>query len=340
MIKPITWVVWVITAILVASLTRNPLYQLVLFLILNIVMMITKPRGYQSPISVYKFSVIILVFSTIFNFLISHFGSTVLFILPGWLPLLGGNLTLEALVYGLINGLALVNMLFTFNIFNQVLSTKQLINLIPRPFFPLTLVLTISLTLIPSTRRQFDQVKEAQAIRGHQMKKLRDWLPLFLPLLIGGMEHAYQLAESMTSRGFSQPMDGKFTLERTGILLGAFVLFLGLMMTFFIESEFLSTAIMVAGGAGFLASFFSIDRKLRVQKTRIENISPADIITLISLFGLVLIALIDIPGINLATLNYNPYPVLTVPGFDFWIGGSLILFMLPGIFTGISTSHD
>ena len=40
-------------------------------------------------------------------------------------------------------------------------------------------------------------------MRGNRMQGLRSWLPLFLPLLVGGIERSLQLAEAMTARGFA-----------------------------------------------------------------------------------------------------------------------------------------
>lgn len=338
MIRPTTWILWVICAIVVASFTRNPLYQVLIFLSLNILLVITKPKDYVSPISVYKFSAIILFFSTIFNMFISHFGSVVFFTLPP-IPLIGGNYTLEAMVYGAINGMALINMLFTFNILNQVISTKEMIGVIPRSFFPLTLVLTISLTLIPSTRRQFDQVREAQAIRGHQMKSIKDWLPLFLPLLIGGMEHAYQLAETMTSRGFTQSMEGRFTQQRVAILMGSVLLIVGWLSVFFLDLQFISTLLMLSGGIILLVSFITIDLSLGTRSFTRLHLSFGDIITWLSLAVIIFLVFFEISGTDLATLGYNPYPRISVPGFDPFIGIGMVLFLVPGLLDS-RTTHD
>ena len=144
-----------------------------------------------------------MLLSTAFNTLTSHYGETVLFTIPGNLPLLSGPVTLEAMVYGATNGLVLTGMLASFMVLNLALTVRELISLIPQAFFPMAVVTSIAVTYLPTTLRQFRQIREAQAIRGHQMRTLRDWLPLWMPLLVGGLEHAMQLAEAMTARGFA-----------------------------------------------------------------------------------------------------------------------------------------
>ena len=92
----------------------------------------------------------------------------------------------------------------------QALPVRALVGLIPRAFYPLAVVATIAVTYLPATLRQFQQIREAQAVRGHALRGLRDWLPLFMPLLVGGLERALQLSEAMTARGFAsqgKPVD-------------------------------------------------------------------------------------------------------------------------------------
>ena len=65
---------------------------------------------------------------------------------------------------------------------------------------------------------------------GHQMRNLRDWLPLLMPLLVGGLEHAMQLAEAMTARGFASTRSvpgGKQVLPRLLMLVGVIMLAIG-----------------------------------------------------------------------------------------------------------------
>ncbi len=74
----------------------------------------------------------IITLSALFNFVTAHFGQTVLFTLPASIPLVGGPYTLEALVFGMVNGLVLVGFLAAFNVLYQALPTQALIRMIPR----------------------------------------------------------------------------------------------------------------------------------------------------------------------------------------------------------------
>jgi energy-coupling factor transport system permease protein len=99
--------------------------------------------------------------------------------------------TLEALVYGAINGLVLSGFFAGFLVVNLALPARALLRLVPRAFYPLAMIMTISVTYIPATRRQFVQIREAQAVRGYRPTGLRSWLPLLMPLLVGGLERTF-----------------------------------------------------------------------------------------------------------------------------------------------------
>ena len=122
--------------------------------------------GIPRPFSLWKLALWIITFATAFNALTSHYGQTVLFIIPGKLPLISGKVTLEAVVYGATNGLILIGILASFLVLTMALRTRELIRLIPRAFFPVAVVSSIAVTYLPTTLRQFQQIREAQAIRG------------------------------------------------------------------------------------------------------------------------------------------------------------------------------
>ena len=204
---PVAWFVWLAASAVASLLTRDPLYLVVVFVIAYVVAEGARSPELQSvgflPISPVRFAVFAVAAGALLNGLTSHFGETVLLRLPGAIPLLGGAITVEALAYGAINGLVLATLYATFAVLSVAVPVRDLIGYLPRAFYPAAVVSAIAVTFVPNTLRQFQQVREAQAVRGHRMRGLRDWLPLFMPVLIGGLERALQLAEAMTARGFA-----------------------------------------------------------------------------------------------------------------------------------------
>jgi energy-coupling factor transport system permease protein len=332
---PWAWVIWLVAVLVVLTITRNPLYLLidigcVLFVGLALQRVeVGTPRLY-SP---WKFAGWIILLATIFNTLTSHYGETVLFTIPGKLPLISGNVTLEAMVYGAINGLILTGMLMSFTVLNLALPVRDLISLIPRAFFPVAVVTSIAVTYLPTTVRQYQQIREAQAVRGHQMRTLRDWLPLLMPLLVGGLEHAMQLAEAMTARGFASPkpeVGRRQVYPRLLMLLGVVLLALGWWAQLVSASwkgwlVILSGAVLILLGLWFTGTHSPRTAYHRHVWSWNDGLGIIGALVVISVY------LLPIPGIGKVTLYYDPYPKLSLPQFSPLIGMAMLSLLIPGI---------
>ena len=122
--------------------------------------------------------------------LMAHSGDTVLLRLPGSWPLVGGPLTLEALAYGALTGLALALLLAVFATLRRALSARDMVRLVPRAFGALALVVAVALTYVPATLTELAAIREAQAVRGRRPGGPAGWLRLALPLVVGGLERA------------------------------------------------------------------------------------------------------------------------------------------------------
>ncbi len=332
------WLAWLISGLVVLTTTRNPLILLLVDLILILFQVWVSSPSRRVLGTTLRFGLSVLALSTVLNMFISRFGETILFRLPINFPLLGGNYTLEALVYGLTNGLILIGIFTLFMILNQVVSVHSLVRLIPQAFHPVAVVTTIALTFIPASQKQFQAIREAQAIRGQQLKKLRDWLPLIIPLLIGGLERAMQIAEAMTARGFTAQSERKIPrVEKALLPLGLIFIILGWVLE-------LSTQLLISGwwmiliGLLMFLILFFISGK-RVKKSTYALEPWTQISTWISLFAflLTLAFIIDIPGHQ--SLAYEPYPTVQLPEFSI-LHGLLTLTLLVPIFLMGEVKHD
>lgn len=332
-IHPLAWLAWLAAAATALSLARNPLYLGAVLLCIALVAQALRPQAKAPPLpfSPLRFGLLIVVASALFNALTSHFGATVLFRLPGWLPLIGGPITLEGLVFGALNGLALAGFLAAFTVLNQALPTHTLIRLIPRAFYPVAVVVSIAVAFVPTTLAQFQQIREAQMVRGHQVRGLRDWLPLFMPLFVGGLERAMQLAEAMTARGFasagdSHPVFGTPEsaagrslpewLNRLGVVVGMIAVLAGLLLRLVWGSREAGLGLILAGSLLLLAALWSMGRSVRRSTYRPQPWRRPDWLVLAGA-GLLLAAyLLPLPWIDRTVLAYSPYPRLSLPAVD------------------------
>lgn len=332
------WIAWLISGLVVLTSTRNPLLILLVDLVLIVLQVWITPPSRKILGTTLRFGLSMLALSTILNMFISRFGETILFHLPEKIPLLGGNFTLEAFVYGLTNGLILIGIFTLFMILNQVVSVHALVRLIPQAFHPVAVVTTIALTFIPASQKQFQTIREAQAIRGQQLKKIRDWLPLIIPLLIGGLERAMQIAEAMTARGFTAQSDHKISRVEKGLLpLGLIFIILGWILELSVKLP-ISGLWLIFSGLILLLALFFIGGK-RVKKTTYAQEDWAQISTWITIFALLLTLAFILPIPGQATLMYEPYPVVKLPDFSI-LHGLLTLTFLAPIFFIRKVQHD
>jgi energy-coupling factor transport system permease protein len=334
--QPWAWVIWLATVLVLLSITRNPLYLVIILLCVLIVGLALREigMGLPRPFSLWKLALWILILATVFNALTSHYGETVLFIIPGNLPLISGKVTLEAMVYGMTNGFILIGMLASFMVLNLALPIRDMVSLIPRAFFPVAVVTSIAVTYLPTTLRQFQQIREAQAIRGHQMRTLRDWLPLLMPLLVGGLEHAMQLAEAMTARGFASTKSmagGRQFLPRVFLLMGVVLLAVG-WLTQLSRATISGWFLIVLGGILILGGLWYLGRQSHRTTYHRPIWGWQDILTLILTLSILAIFLLPIPGLNKESLYYDPYPKLTMPPFNSMLGLVMLGLLIPGLF--------
>ena len=324
MIHTWSWITWTISALAVLSITRNPIYLLIAWLCITILSTtLSRKPGHPQPLfSPLKFTGVVVILSACLNMAMSHFGATVLFKLPDHLPLIGGAFTLEAWLYGAINGLALAGIFSAFSVTNQALPVQALIRLIPRAFYPVAVVTSIAITFVPTTLRQFKQIREAQAVRGHRLRGLQDWLPLLMPLLIGGLERALALAEAMTARGFAQSTPRSpheyihRLLYRLALLACLAIILTGWIIHLANLSTYLGAVMLMTGAVGIIGALWRLGQHTRRTIYTRESFHWGDIWILVGSLATLINFVIPLPGLAYLTRAYNPYPVFQLPPVD------------------------
>jgi energy-coupling factor transport system permease protein len=325
------WLLWAGTTLVTASSARSPLYVTVLLLITTVVgATCADDEGRRAPLSPLRFGMIAVPLSALFNGLTVHLGDTVLFHTPDWLLLIGGAITLEALAFGALNGLTLTVIFSAFSVFNQVTPVRDLIKLTPRAFHEGGVVLSIALTFIPQTTRSLQRIREAQAVRGHRVRGVRDWLPIVVPLLVSGLERAMGLAEAMVARGYGAVADESQPLRTRGLLVvGLLVLLAGWLAYLFRASWRIPAVAMMTTGAGVIAlAVWLTGRSVQHTVYRARRWTGTD--TWVALGCAVTLTV----GLTQReALYYSPYPRLSLPPFDPLIGLALLGLLSPAVMT-------
>ena len=322
-----TWAVWLLAVIAALAVTRNPIYiglilgwiALVWWVAKNVAKIMNPERAV--PLSPLRFGIVVVSVSAIFNALMVQAGTVVLFRLPASLPLVGGAFTLEAMVFGALNGLVLTGLYAVFLLVNRVLPVRDMVRLVPRAYYSVGIVVSIAVTFVPATLRQFEQIREAQAVRGHRVKGLRSWLPLLLPLLTGGMERALQLAEAMTARGFAGADSARpHAWAQAGLVTGLALFTGGLLLRLAWGYQTAGLLLAATGGALVVGAVWAAGRGHPHTVYRPAPWRTQDWLVVAGALVTAVVFLLPLPGLDRSSLFYSPYPSLNEPAFSVWIG--------------------
>ncbi|MBN1536962.1 MAG: energy-coupling factor transporter transmembrane protein EcfT [Anaerolineales bacterium] len=329
-----TWIIWLITILAALSATRNPLHILIILLTLGVMSRLAKKDQKDTlvPFSIFPFFLILVFTASAFNALTSHFGSTIFFTIPGEIPLISGSVTLEAVIYGATNGFVLSGIFFSFTIFNQSLSVKTIIRMIPKAFYPLALIISIAINFLPAIKRRLEEIRQAQAIRGHQLHHIKDYISLFMPLLIDSLERSMLLAEAMTARGFIPHSQQQSSLKSRLIIFSGLLVFVSGWLIQLINGNNYALGISLAGVAIIIFWFWWISKNIPQSVYKREEWHVQDWVV----SGIVLSALclyfVPLPFTNLEILSYDPYPTALLPDFDAIIGCASFCFLAPAFY--------
>ncbi len=331
MIHPLAWMVWLAAALATASATRNPLLLLLALLAVGLVEAAVPRDGGPLPrLRLLPLTIGLAGISGLLNMLSVRAGSTVLARIPGWVPLLGGPLTAEALVYGACGGLALATIVAAFLAAQRGIPLRALIGLFPPALAPLALAATVALTFVPQILLAAQEIREAQLIRGHRFGGLRSWLPLLLALLAGGLERSLDLAESLAARGVAFGAPPQRGLAARLAPAAALTLAIGGWGAWLAGQAALGPALMLCGAAGIAAILWRAPavRRTAYRERRWRGRDSA--IALLAGFVIVS-ALAPLPGIDRAALAFYPYPALMPPRFDIAFGVATLGLAAPGL---------
>lgn len=126
--------------------------------------------------------------------------------LPEWVSgiRIGGAVTAERLSSTLAEVMVIVGVVALFATATSLTSPHRLIRALPLAFYQLGLVLTIATSVFPQLVMSIKRITLARRLRGNQVRGIRDWRKIAIPLLEESLERSLDLAGAMEARGFGQ----------------------------------------------------------------------------------------------------------------------------------------
>ncbi len=349
------WLLWLTAAMLAAFSTRNPIYLLLimaaaLFVSANLGRTGTRDVAEQYFSSANpQSSARKLLMGTVVGLTVAvallkgislHLGTTVLFRLPDELPVVGGPITLEAIISSALDGLSLLTVLAVFAAFSAGADYYAILRSVLPFLHQVGLITSIAITFVPKTVERFAEIREAQALRGHRVRRLVDLLPLIIPLLAGGMERSMNLAEAMEARGFSRsPASSRHVrpvILQIGLAASMGLILIGGTIPMFTGTiGLIGWATVTSGIGGIAVSLWAIGRRTRRERYRRSVWRGRD--TALSSLSIGIIGfVITYRFLAASALDYYPFPNIYPPEFDPALAGALTGLVAPILLLKIS----
>ena len=156
-----------------------------------------------------------LIFTAILNPLFNHRGATILAYLPN-----GNPLTLESILFGIAAGVMLVTVITWFSCFNEVMTGDKFIYLFGRAIPALSLILSMSLRLVPRFAAQVKVIANAQKCigrdisKGSLLERAKCGIKILSIMMTWMLENCIETADSMKNRGYGLPGRTAFSVFR------------------------------------------------------------------------------------------------------------------------------
>lgn len=325
------WLMWGAAGMVPLLVARNPFVIAVVLVSVLAVRAVWASRARQGWGWIVRFAALFMLIGVLFNALTVHSGDRVIARVPGSWPLVGGPITLNAVLYGIVSGLAILTLVLIGTTVASGLVWADLMRSLPPRVAPLAVAGSVAWSFLPGASRAFIDIRESQAARGHRMRGLRDLPPLVVPLLGGGLEGAIAISEALEARGFGNAGDTPTQGRPVGrwLLVGA----LGGSMLLAYAFAVGQVRVAVAGlilTVLFGSGAFATDRGTRRRTTRYRVARWAASDRAVALAGALALAIfIWRQAASPAAATFNPYPSLTWPVVDVLMLAGLAVLVVP-----------
>jgi energy-coupling factor transport system permease protein len=329
--NPLAWSAWGLAVALVTISTRNPLYLFLALVATTIVYLTRATNGADSATwsLVVRIGALVATVSVLFNFVTAHSGDHVLFHIPSSIPIVGGIVTANALMYGVASAFSIVTLIVAAATFGSIVDRASLLRAVPYPLTSAGVAAIIGLSFFPQMIFAIREVRDAQSSRGFKVRGVRDIAPLVIPTLFLGLEHAFNLAEAMESRGF-----GAVLVESRR---RSWLLPFGVVMMLAAASLIIGGLVVSAvcsGTIGVASTAFGLfgTRSSRVSYRPIRwSISDWIILGASALTGGCFAVTVIFAS---HAIEWSPFPRLAAPPFAPWLGLACLLLVTPALFSG------
>lgn len=329
------WIAWGIAASLPAMIGRNPFVLAELLIIVFVVRLVCASDQSWSWVS--RIIAIFVTISVGFNALTVHSGDRELARLPDDLPIVGGPITLNAIAYGIVSGLAIFVIVLTWTLVAAHLNWTSLMHQVPARFADIAVAGSVAWAYLPSMRHTLGEIRETQISRGWEARRVRDLPALIVPLLAGGLERSLVTAEVLETRGFG----GAKSHTRSGWsgfrMISGLVCLVSGIYCLAVGMTIVAIALGLVGALALAIEARIIPEVTRPTTLRDSAWSRYDTMCTAAA-ALALMIVLSSYVRSASSLAFNPYPVLQLPQVDLVLMAGLLLLFAPAVVAVLAES--
>jgi energy-coupling factor transport system permease protein len=333
-LDPRAWIIWAVAASLPPLVGRNPWpLTATLLATLGVWGAWSAGTGGARWRPLLRLALVFGAVSVLFNVLTVHIGDRPIAVLPETWPVIGGVLTLNALIYGLLSAMAIFSLVVVSATLGATLDWSATMRLLPERMAALAVAGSVAWSYLPRTTAAFAEIREAQMARGYRPRGIRDAAPLVIPLLAGGLERSMITAEALEARAFGAPLAPELTprpwqiasllVGLVAALTGAFCLALGQLAV--------AGGLLAVAAASLMAGLFTRrGAQPHLRRTRYRDPIWERPEWIVSGAALAVLAVeIAVLFLDPAAFRYEPYPSLTPPAISLPLLAVLGLLLAP-----------
>lgn len=208
--NPLTILVHFMSVIIIAMFIQNPI---ILLIALFSSIMLYAVSFRKTPIKTLMLWITLFVLISIINPIFSHKGETVLLFING------KAITLEALLYGINNGLMILAVMIEFLVFSEIMTSDKIMYIFGKFSPRLSLLISMSLRYIPLYRQRAGIISNAQKTMGlykdnNIVDNVKGGLRVTSSLITWSLETSVDTADSFSARGGDLKHRTHFSLFR------------------------------------------------------------------------------------------------------------------------------
>lgn len=339
-----TWLIWGAAATFPFLLSRNP-YPLAIatLMVLAVAGSVRSPsQGSLSPRLQLRALAVIGILAVVFNVATARTGRQVIVSIPDGYWFFSGPFTWNAVVYGLLAAWAVSGAILTWITVSRHVRWAAVARMLPERMTGFAVAGATALNLIPQTAQAIGEIREASAVRGHDVRGIRGAASLVNPVIAGGLDRSMRMAEVLEARGFGSRSTRM--VQSTWSSGTAWVLLLGGGL---VGAYGLVTGIAWAGWGGVAALVVGIlalrhqpvGGSMRPTRYIIERATRHDhLVSAAALLSIVLTSLAL--RANVDAFRYEPYPTIDWPAAPVLPLVPLLLLIAPALVSQVEHVDD